>query len=212
MNDLYYKSRYVPNPTRPIVWKEIVRYLKPFLAGTDTVLDLGAGYCDFINNVSAPNRIAVDMSDELVNFAGKGVRVIQSPVTDLGQISDSSVDVAFASNLLEHLDDQELKATISEVRRVLRKGGLFIAMQPNYRLSYKRYFDDHTHKKVFSDESLGGFLVNHGFEIVLKKPKFLPFSLKSRSALVPAHPLVIRAYINSPIKPFAGQMLFVARK
>lgn len=212
MTDAYYKSRYVPNPTRPIVWKEIVRFLAPYLEKADTVVDLGAGYCDFINNVSAPHRIAVDTSPDLTTFAVQGVRTVQSPVTDLKGIADASVDVAFASNLLEHLDEQELKTTMSEVRRVLKKGGLFIAMQPNYRLSYKNYFDDHTHKKVFSDESLGGFLVNHSFEIVLRKPKFLPFSLKSRSKIIPAHPLIIRAYIHSPIKPFAGQMLFVARK
>ena len=85
-------------------------------------------------------------------------------------------------------------------------------MQPNYRLSYKTYFDDPTHKKVFSDTALRAFLISFGFEIEMAKPRFLPFSLKSRPSIIPVLPIIIRAYLYSPIKPFAGQMLFVAKK
>jgi ubiquinone/menaquinone biosynthesis C-methylase UbiE len=153
----------------------------------------------------------VDMSPELGSFAGPGVRAIQSPVTDLSAVPDASVDTVFASNLLEHLNDADLDLTMSEVRRVLKPEGTFIALQPNYRYSYKTYFDDHTHKKAFSHESLKNFLESHGFGIVSLKPKFLPFSLKSRPSLMPLHPLIVRAYIHSPIKPMAGQMLCIAK-
>ena len=117
----------------------------------------------------------------------------------------------FASNLFEHLTEEELTAVMAEIRRVLRTGGLLILMQPNYRLSYKTYFDDPTHKKVFSDVALTTFLISHGFEIRKAMPRFLPFSLKSRPGLVPLSAFVVRAYINSPWKPFAGQMLIVGR-
>lgn len=212
MTDNYYKSRYVWNEDRSIVWKEIVRYLSKFIPKDGTVLDIGAGYCDFINNVSAKNKIALDYSPDLGKYAEKGIIQINSSVTDMSKVSSDSVDVVFASNLFEHLTDSELETTMDEVKRVLKKGGRLILMQPNYRLSYKTYFDDHTHKKVFSDVSLETFLLSHGMEIELKKAKFLPFSLKSRPSIIPVLPIVIRAYINSPIKPFAGQMLFVAKK
>jgi SAM-dependent methyltransferase len=194
-----------------VVWKEIVRYLQRYLQGKDTIVDLGAGYCDFINNVEANEKIAVDMSPDFASYAGKDVKTLQSVVTDLSGIQPKSADVVFASNLLEHLTDDELDKTISEVRRVLKNHGLFISMQPNYRYSYKTYFDDPTHKKVFSDTALESFLVSHDFEIVSKMPRFLPFSLKSRPSVIPLSPLLVRAYINSPVKPFAGQMLFVCR-
>ena len=209
--DSYYKSRYIWNNDRAVVWKEIVRFLDKFLANKKTILDLGAGYCDFINNVKAQNRIAVDMSPDFSNFAENEVRTIRTSVTDLKQIEGDSTDVVFSSNLLEHLSDDELQKTMGEVRRILKKDGLFISMQPNYRLSYKTYFDDPTHKKVFSDSALESFLISCGFEIVKKFPRFLPFSLKSRPSIIPLHSLVIRAYLNSPIKPFAGQMLFVVK-
>ncbi len=212
MTDSYYKSRYVWNNDREVVWKEIVRYLGSFLPKDGTVLDMGAGYCDFINNASAKNKIALDYSPDFKQYANDGVKTIQSSVTDLGGITDDSVDVAFASNLFEHLTDEDLEKTMVEVKRILRKGGRLILMQPNYRLAYKTYFDDHTHKKVFSDVSLETFLLSHGMQIELKRPKFLPFSLKSRPSIIPVFPWIIRAYLYSPFKPFAGQMLFVAKK
>lgn len=209
--DAYYKSRFTFNKDRDVVWKEIVRFLNPFLKDAQVILDLGAGYCDFINNVTAQKKIAVDMSPELSRYAHDDVKLVNSLATDLSAVNDSSVDCVFSSNLLEHLTDSELAACLSEVKRVLKKGGLFITMQPNYRLAYKTYFDDFTHKKVFSDESLKGFLVAQDLTIVKYWKKFLPFALKSRPSVVPVHPLLIRAYLHSPYKPFAGQMLFVTQ-
>lgn len=211
VTDSYYSSRYTYNTDRSVVWKEIVRFLKPFWGDKKTVLDVGAGYCDFINNVDVSERIAIDMSPDFFQYADKDVKTIQTKADTLPTIKDGSIDVAFSSNLLEHLNDEELASTVKEIKRVLKKGGLFILMQPNYYYSYRNYFDDATHKKVFSDSSLESFLVSHNFEIVKKMKKFLPFSLKSRPGLIPIHPLIIRAYINSPWKPFAGQMLFVVR-
>jgi len=211
MTDPYYTSRYVWNRDRAVVWKEIVRYLNLYLKDKKTILDLGSGYCDFINNVSASERIAVDMSLDSAKYIEKGVRFVQSVATDLSAVATATVDVVFASNLLEHLTDAELDLCMQEVKRVLKSGGLFISMQPNYRYSYKTYYEDPTHKKVFSHTALESFLISHSFEIVKKMPKFLPFSLKSRPSIIPIHPLIIRTYLNSPYKPFAGQMLFVSR-
>jgi SAM-dependent methyltransferase len=211
MTDSYYQTRYIWDKNRTVVWKEITRFLQPFIPEDSTVLDMGAGYCDFINNIEAKKKIAVDYSPELSKYAADGVQQVSSKVTDMSGVEDSSSDVVFASNLLEHLTDSELEQTISEVKRILNKDGTLILMQPNYRLCPKNYFDDPTHKTIFTDESLQAFLVKHGFEIVLKKSRFLPFSMNSRPSLIPIFPLLIRTYLYSPIKPFAGQMLFVAK-
>jgi ubiquinone/menaquinone biosynthesis C-methylase UbiE len=211
MEDSYYKSRYVWNNDRSVVWKEIVIYLTRFIPKDGTVLDIGAGYCDFINNVDAKNKIALDYSSDFKNYTNKDVHTIQSTVTDMSQVSPDTVNVVFASNLFEHLSDDELEKTMLEIKRVLKNDGRLILMQPNYRLSYKTYFDDHTHKKVFSDVSLETFLLSHGMQIELKKSKFLPFSLKSRPSILPLFSWVVKLYLYLPFKPFAGQMLFVAK-
>lgn len=213
MKDKYYESRYTFDPRRSLIWKEIVRYESKFIPN-GAVVDLGAGYCDFINNVLAEKKYAVDTSSELENYAAPGIVKINQAAWNLHEIPNASVDIVHASNLFEHFTDEELDRVMKEVKRVLKVGGRLILMQPNYRLAAKNYFDDPTHKKVFSDGALESFLISHDMKIILKKPRFLPFSMKSNSSLIPnlLIPLIVRAYIYSPFKPFAGQMLFISEK
>lgn len=211
MSDPYYSTRYTFDPNRTIVWQEIVRFLKPYLVGSERVLDLGAGYCDFINNIEAKKKMAVDFSPDFSQYAKPEVETIISPVTRLEGVAPDSVDLCFASNLLEHLTDLELEMTMTEIKRVLKSNGQLILMQPNYRLNPKHYFDDPTHKKIFSDDSLQSFLSANGFQITKKWPRFLPFSLKTKPGLIPVSHLLVRLYLNLPWKPLAGQMLFIAK-
>lgn len=214
MEDEYYKSRYTFDPRRSIVWNEIIKFEKKYIPKDAVIVDLGAGYCDFINQVTASKKYAVDPSPELPNFTAPDVIKINQPAWNLFEIRDESVDVVHASNLFEHFDDGELEKVMKEVKRILKPSGRLILMQPNYRLASKNYFDDPTHKKVFSDASLESFLISHNMKIVLKMPRFLPFSMRSNSSLIPDFllPLVVHTYIHSPIKPFAGQMLMVSEK
>jgi SAM-dependent methyltransferase len=154
MKDPYYASRFTFNPARRAVWEEIVRYESRFLPRDAVVLDLGAGYCDFINVVQAKKKYAIDISPELTQYANKEVITIQRPGWNYHEIPDASLDVVHASNFLEHFSDDELSEIMREIKRMLRPHGTLILMQPNYALAYRTYFDDYTHKKVFSHTSL----------------------------------------------------------
>lgn len=208
MND-YYKTRYAFDDGRGRVWKAIVKYIDQYIGLDKTVLDLGAGYCDFINNVTAKQKIAVDMNVESKKHCNKNVRFIQSEVTDLSQVESNSVDVVFASNLLEHLEDLQLETMLDEINRVTKSDGMLILMQPNYRYCSSEYFDDYTHKKVFSHVSLADFLQHKNFNPVKIYPRFLPFSLKSR---LPKSYWLTLIYLYLPFKLFAKQMLIISRK
>lgn len=214
MEDSYYKSRYTFDPRRAVVWKEIVKFLQKFIPRDGAVIDLGAGYCDFINNISARIKYAVDISPELNKFANDNVVKINKEGWNFDGVSNLSIDAIHASNFLEHFTDEDLEKIMKEIDRVLKFKGRLILIQPNYRLSAKNYFDDPTHKKIFSDSSLESFLLSHGFKNLLKMARFLPFSMRSNSSLIPNFllPFIVWAYIHSPIKPFAGQMLFVVEK
>jgi hypothetical protein len=83
-------------------------------------------------------------------------------------------------------------------------------VQPNFRYAWRHYFDDYTHRSVFTDVSLPAMLRAHGFRVVEVRPKFLPYSLQG--ARVPITRFLVSAYLRSPIKPLAGQMLIVAAK
>lgn len=212
--DSYYQADYIPDPARTGVWKEIVRFASQHVNLTGTVLDLGAGYCDFINNVPAATRYAVDSSPEITQHAAAGVTVVQSRAWEFPAITDGSVDVVHASNILEHFTDEELEKVVSEIRRVLKPSGTLIAMQPNYAYTYREYFDDPTHKKVFTHVTLRAFLEMHGFTVRLLMPRFLPFSMRSKPSLIPTFltRVVVWMYLRSPWKPFAGQMYCIAEK
>lgn len=205
----YFSTRLQRDPRRGKVWRTLTRhFFQGFLGEGQCVVDLGAGWCDFINNIDAPERIAVDTWPGVIAAAGPGVQSYLSDVSNLDFLADSSVDLVFASNLVEHLERPHFMRMLDECKRVLVPDGQLVLVQPNYRLCSKRYFDDFTHVSVWSDVSLADFVSTQGWHIVNVQPRFLPFSVKSR---LPVSEVLIKTYLNAPIKPFAGQMLLVAR-
>ncbi len=98
----------------------------------------------------------------------------------------------------------------AQVHDILRPGGRFIIIQPNFRHAYRSYFDDFTHRSIFTDVSLANMLKAQQFTIDEVRPKFLPYSMRDVSWTIPSW--VVRAYLHSPFKPGAGQMLVVARR
>ncbi|RPI50359.1 MAG: class I SAM-dependent methyltransferase [Acidobacteria bacterium] len=209
-SERYFQTRFSFDSRRKRVWKEICRYLqRRYIPEAATVLDLGTGYGDFINQVRARARHAVDVHENLAEHVDPNVTFHAHSCTAMPAFREETFDVVFASNLFEHLTRGELLATLSEVARVLRPGGRLILLQPNFKYCAASYFDDYTHVQVFSHISLADLLVARGFEIMCVQGRFLPFSLKTR---LPTNRLLVRAYLASPIKPLARQMLVVARK
>jgi len=191
------------------IWREIARYVLQDAPGADVVLELGAGYCDFINNVEAKTRLAFDLNPEMRKFAAPGVELRVGDCRGLPGIADGSVDVVFASNFLEHFTMEEGGALIRDVRRVLRPGGHLLLIQPNYRRNPEHYWDDPTHRTAFHDGNLPGLIEKNGLQLRRMVPGLLPFSMKSR---LPKIPLLVRWYLRSPIRPLAAQMYAVAER
>jgi len=175
-------------------------------------MDLGAGYCDFINHVEAAEKHALDLFDQMNDYAAPGVQTHIRSCTDMSCLADDYLDVIFASNLFEHLTHEELLETLSEVRRVLRPDGRLILLQPNFKYCYRTYFDDYTHIQIFTHMGMFDLLHMAGLEVEKMFAKFLPVNMKSTLRLrLPLLWLIVRLYLISPIKPMAGQMLMVAR-
>jgi SAM-dependent methyltransferase len=172
------------------------------------IVDVGCGYGDFINHVQGGRLVAVDLNPDAEQYVKEGVEFYCSSATDLSFIESASMDLLFTSNLLEHLTDSDLDSAICEFKRVLKAGGVVITMQPNYYYAYREYFDDYTHKKVFSHESLVDWFMANGFSLVSIEKRFLPFSLKSR---LPKSYWLTKLYLLSFYRPFAKQMLGVFR-
>lgn len=205
----YHETRLAADPRRDTVWQALWNhFFRHRIGPEDCVLDLGCGYGDFINNVKARRRIALDLWPEMPDHVAAGVEPIVAPVSDLSGIAEGSVDYAFASNLFEHVPQSTFAEVLAQLKGKLSERGTLTLLQPNYRYAYREYFDDYTHVAVYTHASLADFLAAHGWEVVENRPRFLPLSVKSR---FPVWPPLIAAYLKCPLKPLGKQMLLVAR-
>ncbi len=208
-NAAYHDIRFAYDPRRAAPWRAIGRYVQPWVKPSEAVLELGAGYGEFIQSVQAERKFALDMNPALSQHWGASVTpLIQSALQPL-PLPDSSISTVLASNFFEHFTHDEGAVILREAMRVLRPQGRIIAVQPNFRLSPNRYFDDYTHKTIFTDQGFQDFLRSLGYTIVHAEGRFMPFSMKSH---LPTAEWIVRLYLSLPVRPLAGQFLVIAEK
>ena len=203
----YHHIRFTHEPGRAVVWKAICRYLQRFIREDRASLELGAGYGEFSRFIRAKEKWALDVNPELISYWPEDIHpVIQSALNPLPFASESFGTVV-ASNFFEHFLLEECQTILAEVRRILIPGGRLLIIQPNFRLEPGRYYDDYTHKTPFTDVGFTDFLLSHGWLIVSREARFLPFSMKSR---LPKWEWLVGLYLALPYRPAAGQFLVVA--
>src|SRR5258708_7308441 len=67
---------------RTQVWKVLVSYFGHWFPSNGAVLDLGAGYCEFINNATASVKYAMDLNPDVHKLATHGVTVLQQDCSE----------------------------------------------------------------------------------------------------------------------------------
>jgi len=207
-SNAYFETRLPYDNRREILWRSLHRfYFRRLISPSATVIDLGCGYGHFINNATARRRIAVDLWSEAAKFLDPAVEFHRGSITDLSFLEDGALDVAFASNVFEHLSQSESRSVLTQLAAKLRPGGRLIVVQPNYRYAYREYFDDYTHVSVHSHVSFCDFLAASHYVVTRCEPRFMPLTVKSR---MPVIPWLVWAYLRSPFKPWGKQMLLVA--
>lgn len=194
---------------RRAVWREIARYVARDVGPVGTLVELGAGYCDFVNQFPAARKLAFDLNPEMKRWAAPDVELRIESAIEMPGLARGSADLVFASNFLEHLEEAEAAALLARVRAVLSPRGRLVLLQPNHRLCAEHYFDDPTHRTVFDDANVAEHLADAGLRVVRIEPGLLPFSMNSR---LPKSGLLTRLYLRSPIRPLAAQMYVVAER
>ncbi len=194
-------------------WRPIAEYLQRYVRRDGCTLDLGAGYCHFLWNIESHRKIAVDVNEELLHrFAPPGTATFAAGGAGLSSIASDVLDTVFASNVYEHFPDRDdVARSFTEVRRVLRSGGRFVILQPNFAYCARRYFDFFDHRLAFTHRGMAEGVQAAGFIIEKVVPRFLPYTSKGR---LPEAPWLVYLYLRLPLawKFLGGQMLIVARK
>lgn len=187
-------------------------FFQQYISEQACVLDIGAGFCEFINNIRCREKYALDLNEDILSYAAPEVHAVQDSLENFLKTHGSIFDVLFMSNFLEHLKSkEEVLHVLNESHHLLKNNGCILVLQPNIRYLYREYWDFLDHHVPISDRSLVEALELTGFSIELVIPRFLPYTTKSR---FPQWPVLVRAYLRMPFawKILGKQAFVIGRK
>lgn len=197
-----------------VLWQTLVDgFFQKYVPRDGTVVDLGAGNCEFVNVVQARRRVAVDLNPDTATFAAPGVEVLTTRSDQMHELADESVDTVFTSNFFEHLPTKaDLMTTLAECHRVTRPGGSIVVLMPNVRYLAGRYWDYLDHHLPLTHLSVSEALELSGYDVVEQVGRFLPYTVKD--ARFEVRPFMVRGYLR--LRPawrvLGRQMLVVGRR
>lgn len=206
-----YKIRFTQDQLlrKNAIWQVICgSFLQRFIKTSDTVVDIACGYGEFINNISANKKIAVDLNTDAQNYLDSDIEFHECEATSFGSEITDQVDVVFTSNFLEHLPDKKtLDLLLEQVMLTLKPGGKYLILGPNLRYLPGKYWDFYDHHLGLTHLSLSEALQLKGFNIQICIDRFLPFTTQGA---LPTHPWLVWAYLKLPfVWEFLGKQFFI---
>ena len=168
-------------PYRNQLWRILCeRYFNAFISPDMSVLDLGSGWGEFINNIQAARKFAMDLNPEAGQRLTDNTRFLNQDCAQTWPLPDDSLDVVFTSNFLEHLPDKaHVERSVAEAHRCLKPGGLIICLGPNIKYLPGAYWDFWDHFSPLTELSVSELLALRGFGIHLQLARFLPYSMST---------------------------------
>lgn len=189
---------------RSQIWNIINReFFIKWISRESKLIDVGCGYGEFINNIDAAQKIAIDLNPDAINYLDKDIRFVHQDCSESWPSITSNADCIFSSNFFEHLPSKKLLGkTLDNAFVALKNGGVFIAMGPNVRCIPGQYWDFWDHYLPLTEKSLSEALSNRGFNIVYSIGRFLPYTMSGKTNI----PLLfVKLYLRMPfLWPFLG--------
>ncbi len=197
---------------RKQVWTVLSSFFSQWIPRDATVLDLGCGYCEFINSVDCSSKFAMDLNPDARRLANSDVTVLEQDCSTAWTVPKNSLDVVFTSNFFEHLPTKpSLERTLLEAYDALKPGGRLIAMGPNVNYLPNGYWDFFDHYLALTEVSLAEVLRKCGFTITTSYGRFLPYTMSDGRQ----YPIAfLKLYLAMPLswRFFGKQFLVVATK
>lgn len=198
---------------RDAVWKVLTAdFFQRFIPRDATLLDLGCGWGEFVNNIAAAKKYGMDLNPDAKKRVASDVELLEQDCSHEWPLIAESLDCVFTSNFFEHLRTKDdLRRTVRQIHRCLRHGGRLICIGPNIRCLPGAYWDFWDHYLPLTERSLREVLELLGFQIERCVARFLPYQMSGRRPT--ALPLV-RLYLKLPLVwPIVGkQFLVIATK
>ena len=198
---------------RRSVWKVLLEnYFQDLIGNDKVVLDLGSGWGEFINQVEASEKWAMDMNPDSAGKMNSDVQLLSQDCSKPWAVSDDHLDVVFSSNFFEHLPARDhLRNCLAEAFRCLKPGGRIICLGPNIRYTKGAYWDFFDHHLPLTELSLLEGLEMVGFKKSKAIPRFLPYSM-ARGKNPPLD--FVKLYLKLPVlwKILGKQFLVVGIK
>jgi SAM-dependent methyltransferase len=210
--DRIYRNRFPREilARRSAVWRVLCQsWFARYIPEGASVLEVAAGYCEFINNTSAEQRVAVDLNRETRLYASPDVTVHEIAAERLCEVVPRDhFDAAFMSNFLEHCRTREqVLDVLRAVWTALKPGGRVLILGPNFRFCPRDYYDYFDHHLPLTEKSVAEALELAGFKVESAQPRTLPFTFRSR---LPSWPWLVWLYLQLPwIWRFFGAQFFV---
>lgn len=195
------------------IWKILVNnFFCKWITADSSVLDLGCGYGEFINNIHSKDRHAMDLNPDTSYHLNPDINLHHQDCAEAWPIDKSSLDLIFTSNFFEHLPNkQALDQTVKHAHNHLKTNGRLIMLGPNIAILKGRYWDFWDHHIPLSDQSANELLELNGFTIEKSIPYFLPYNM----VRVRKKPLfLLKLYLRLPFiwRFFGAQFLIIAKK
>ncbi len=178
------------------------------LGSVSLVLDLGCGVGDMSRAAPPGVRvIGVDHDRGALEITGRYGRVLVWDAEAGGRLpfAHNCFYAVIARDFLEHLDQPW--DTVSEIRAVLRPGGLALASVPMARP--RVVWNDYTHRRGFTRSAARLLFLDAGFEVE-RVDRMGPLPLAARLSLIRAVPWLLRLPVLNQVWATSWEVL--ARK
>jgi len=157
-----------------------------FLSKSDVVLDIGCGNGQNVMKSAKYVKKIIGLDLDLKELEKgkreakrkkiKNLEFYQSSAEEKLKFKNESFDKVLFFDVLEHLENQDL--SLSEIWRVLKKGGFLFVSVPNKNTSWKKlqrsfglnYFSDPDHKREYSKNEIKKLLGKRQFKITEVSP------------------------------------------
>ncbi|HEY2326526.1 MAG TPA: class I SAM-dependent methyltransferase [Gaiellaceae bacterium] len=125
------------------------------------LLDVGCNVGNLLS-IDTEHSVGVDVDPKAIEICRQ--RGFTAEVVDLNgplPFADGTFGTVHCRHVIEHV--WEPMQLMREIRRVLRPGGRLVLLTPDFRYAFRTFYDDHTHLRPLTEESLRRLALDSGF-------------------------------------------------